>query len=128
MKRLILLFAAMSLFLFGCGSGNGAGSSTNGSLTLSDLAVTIQPGGTFLVTGTATYLPPIDKVPNGAQINISANLVTKTFSNTATLDSTGVVQISYSAPQPSSPGVVMVDASIGDLKVHKEATIAALVL
>jgi hypothetical protein len=127
MKRLIFLCATMSLFLFGCGSGNGAGSSTNGSLSLSELAVTIQPGGTFLVTGTATYTPPIGKFPNGAQMDISANLVTKSFSQIATLDSTGVVQISFSAPQPSSPGVVLVDASIGDLKGHKEATIAALV-
>ena len=125
MKRLVFLCAAVGMLMCGCGSGDGAGSNTNGTLSMSDLSVTVQGGGTYLVTGTATYTPPAAKVPNGLQMNIVANLVTKTFTQTVTLDSTGTAQLSFSASQPSVLGVAMIDASVGDLKAHKEAIVPA---
>jgi hypothetical protein len=121
MKRLIFLCAVLSLSLLGCGGGGG----TSGSVALSTLTVEIQGGGTYLLTGTATFTPPPGKSPVGTEMKITADMITTTFSQTVSLDSTGTAQIAFSASQPTTLGVAMVDVAVGDLKAHKEVVVAA---
>jgi len=122
-KKFFLLCFILCIALLGCGdSGN-----TNGTLVLSELTATVRADGTYLVTGTATYTPGGGKQATGTEMSVSANLITAQYHNTVSMQTSGNVDISYSAPQPSSPGVATVDVSVGDLKQHKEVAVAALI-
>lgn len=129
--RLIAYMLLLFIFIMLQGCGSGSGSDTNGSLTVSSLTVTDQTGGTYLVAGTATYIPPAGKVPNGAQISLNASFSTPTGtpttrSNTVTLDSTGTAPFSYFVTQGTEPVLVTVIASIGDLTSLKSSSVPAI--
>lgn len=125
-----LLVLIISSLLQGCGSGSG--NNTNGSLSVSDLTITDQTGGTYLVSGTATYTPPSGKEPTGEQISFNASFRTPTGtptirSNTVYLDSTGIAQFpAYFITQGTEPVLVTVMASIGGLSAQKSSSVPAI--
>ena len=130
--RLIAYLLVLIIFSLLQGCGSGSGNNTNGSLSVSDLTITDQTGGTYLVSGTATYTPPSGKEPTGAEISFNASFRTPTGapttrSNTVYLDSTGIAQFpAYFITQGTEPVLVTVMASIGGLSAQKSSSVPAI--
>jgi len=118
--KIIFLFCCI-VTLLACGSGGGS-TSSNGTLSPVTQIATDNTDGTFTVTASATYTPPVDMSVLGATISfvtqISANGVVQSTINNSnkTVDSNGTASISpLRIAQSNEPLYVSTTAYIGDL-------------
>lgn len=126
MKKILLVCLILGLTLFGCGSD----SSTSGTLTMSDIALT-DLSGSQDVSVTATYLPEAGKSPIGVPIHFVAVFSTSTNTDTRTanivVDSTGKATYGpVTVVQGNEAVSVRLTASYGGLSQTKSTFIPAL--
>lgn len=125
MSRLLLLL--LSGFLFFGMSACGSVSGTNGSLSMSELAVKTVSSKTS-VTGTATFSPPAGKVANGTQVDVTIyvpNGNPTSITTPFTLGPDGNANFSFDVDHQAAAVNVTVTATTGGLSVTKTATIPA---
>lgn len=122
-KYLFLYLLLCTVFLQSCGGKT----DTNGSLALSNPVLSDNGDGSYSITTTATFSPPVGKVPNGVVIHFVASDGVSSVSLDKTLTSSPAVIVSFRIPQSTASSVtVRITASIGDMESSVSATIPVL--